>query len=238
MIKIAVCDDESSFITKIKMNLEQFIKTEKELATIDVYSNSEFLLADIQEGIYFDLLLLDIEMPNKNGMDLTPLIKKSLPHALIIFITSHLEYAIDSFSLSIFRYIPKQDLNSRLFTALRDAFHFIKIEQDDVYTIRTHTNYEKIFLKDVLYIQKEGKNTVFTTFNGKSKARNSLINVYKELKKDEFLYIDKGCIVNILHIMQIKSNTVQLRNGESLFISRARISATKKSINTFWGDYL
>ncbi len=238
MIKIAICDDESSFITEIKMKLEQFIKIEKQPATIDVYSNSEFLLADIQEGIYFDLLLLDIEMPNKDGMELTPLIKKSLPHAVIIFITSHLEYAIDSFSLSIFRYIPKQDLNSRLFTALHDAFHFINIEQDDIYTIQTHTNYEKIFLKDVLYIQKEGKNTVFTTFNGKSKARNSLINIYKKLKKDEFLYIDKGCIVNILHIMQIRNNTVRLKNGESLFISRSRISAIKKSINTFWGDHL
>lgn len=88
------------------------------MATIEKYGNGEFLLADIQEGAYFDLILLDIEMPHKNGMEIAPQIKQCLSNTLIVFVTSHLKYAIDSFALSIFRYVPKQDLQVRLEQAL------------------------------------------------------------------------------------------------------------------------
>lgn len=46
-------------------------------------------------------------MPGNSGMNIAAQIKKDLPEALIIFITSHLKYAVESFELSIFRYIPK-----------------------------------------------------------------------------------------------------------------------------------
>lgn len=63
MIKIAICDDEPIFVSNNKTIVEQFIKRKKEIVTIDEYFNGEFLLADIQEGAFFDLILLDIEMP-------------------------------------------------------------------------------------------------------------------------------------------------------------------------------
>ena len=91
MIKIAICDDEPIFVSNNKTIVEQFIKRKKEIVTIDEYFNGEFLLADIQEGAFFDLILLDIEMPYQNAMKLTPIIKDFLPHVLIIFITSYLK---------------------------------------------------------------------------------------------------------------------------------------------------
>ncbi len=76
MIKIAVCDDEKSLVSVNRNIVEDYIRDKKEVATIEEYSNGEFLLADVQEGIYFDLILLDIEMPHKNGMEIAPQIKK------------------------------------------------------------------------------------------------------------------------------------------------------------------
>ena len=238
MIKIAVCDDEKSLVSVNRNIVEDYIRDKKEVATIEEYSNGEFLLADVQEGIYFDLILLDIEMPHKNGMEIAPQIKKCLHNALIVFVTSHLKYAIDSFALSIFRYVPKQELQPRLEQALHDAFHYIKLEQNDVYTIQTQTRLEKILLKDILYIQKSGKNAVIITFNNQTKVRKSLSQVYEELNRNEFIYIDRGCIVNIIHIMQVKNGEVVLKNGESLAVSRSHVQTTKQLINEFWGKEL
>lgn len=238
MIKIAVCDDEKSLVSVNRNIVEDYIRDKKEVATIEEYSNGEFLLADVQEGIYFDLILLDIEMPHKNGMEIAPQIKKCLPNVLIVFVTSHLKYAIDSFALSIFRYVPKQELQPRLEQALHDAFHYIKLEQNDVYTIKTQTRLEKILLKDILYIQKSGKNAVIITFNNQTKVRKSLSQVYEELNRNEFIYIDRGCIVNIIHIMQVKNGKVILKNGESLAVSRSHVQTTKQLINKFWGKEL
>lgn len=239
MIKIAICDDEQSLISENKAIVEEFIRENKELATISEYTNGEFLLADIQEGAYYDLILLDIEMPHKDGMEIAPKIKKCLQNALVVFVTSHLKYAIDSFALSIFRYVPKQELRPRLWQALEDAFNYIKLEQNDVYTIQTQTRLERILLKDILYIQKNGKNAIIVSFNNQTKVRKSLSQVYEELnRKEEFIYIDRGCIVNIIHIMQVKNGEVCLKNGESLAISRSHIQPTKELINSFWGNAL
>lgn len=238
MIKIAICDDEETLLSENKKVVERYLDEYKELATIDEYGNGEFLLADIQEGAYYDLVLLDIEMPQKDGMELAPQIKKHLPNVLIVFVTSHLKYAIDSFALSIFRYVPKQELETRLLQALKDAFGYIKLEQNEVYTIKTQTRLEKILLKDILYIQKSGKNAVLITFIGETKVRKSLAQVYEELNRREFFYIDRGCIVNIIHIMQVKNGEVILKNGERLAISRSHIQSTKELINSYWGNKL
>ena len=65
--------------------------------------------------------------------------------------------------------------------------------------------------------------------------RKSLQQVYAELNAEEFIYIDRGCIVNIIHIMQIKDGMAFLKNGMSLPISRAHLQEVKAQINNYWG---
>ncbi len=94
------------------------------------------LLYDItKDGFYFDLILLDIEMPESTGMKIAEKIKPYLPNVKIIFITSHIEYAIDAFELSIFRYVPKDDIDKRLLPAILDAVKLLELEDGKSYTI-------------------------------------------------------------------------------------------------------
>ena len=87
---------------------------------------------------------------------------------------------------------------------MKDAFNTIMIENEDVYMIMMQTKLIKIPLKEVLYIQKNGKNSIFVMRNKEIKVRKTLAEVYDEMHKKEFVYIDRGCIVNIIHIMQVK----------------------------------
>ena len=79
------------------------------------------LLYDVEEGAHFDLLLLDIEMPEKDGMCLAASLRRHLPMALIIFITSHTQYAVKAYELSVFRYIPKSEMETCLPLGLNRA---------------------------------------------------------------------------------------------------------------------
>ena len=108
MIQIAICDDERESVALH----EKIVKTSLQKLgigyEITTYTKSSNLLYDITDDHFFyDLLLLDIEMPGFTGMELPEKIKPFLPNVKIIFITSHLEYAIDAYELSIFRYVPK-----------------------------------------------------------------------------------------------------------------------------------
>lgn len=239
MLRIAVCDDDDRAVEAHKKIAENCLRQNGSIGEISIYNSSDNLLYDITEDRFFyDLVLLDIEMPGNSGMEIAEKIKPFLPNIKIIFITSHIEYAIDAFELSIFRYVPKNDLNKRLPAAILDAVRLIELEDGKVYTIRTNSRLEKIPCKEIYYIERDGKNASIISDSGISKVRKSLQQVYEELNAEEFIYIDRGYIVNMIHIMQVKNGMVLLKNGMSLPISRSHLPEVKEQINNYWGTHI
>ena len=68
--------------------------------------------------------------------------------------------------------------------------------------------------------------------------RKSLQQVYGELDAEEFIYIDRGCIVNMIHIMQIKDGMAVRKNGAALPVSRSHLQEVKERINSYWGAHI
>lgn len=239
MLHIAVCDDEETVAAANAAAAEEVLRECGSIGRIATYTDSGNLLYDITEdGFYFDLILLDIEMPGSTGMEIARKIKPALPNAKIIFITSHIEYAVDAFELSVFRYVPKQDREKRLSAAIRDAVKLLAIEDGRIYTIQTSSRLEKIPYREILYIERDGKNATLVTESGASKVRKSLQQVCEELASEEFLYIDRGCIVNLIHVMQVKGGTAVLKNQTALPISRSHLKEVKERINEYWGTHI
>ena len=239
MIRIAVCDDDTDSIINNQIILKNCLSRLKALAEIQTYSNGKMLLNDIlEDNSYYDLSLLDIEMPDISGMELVQAIKPALPNVKVIFITSHVKYAIDSFELSIFRYVPKNDLDKRLTYAVTDALKLIMLEDDKSYTVLTANRMEKVRYSDILYILRDGKNAALHTYHGIIKVRKSLLTVCGELESEEFIFIERGCIINLIHLTQIKNSSVYLRDGTILPISRSHLQDVKMAVNSYWGKHI
>lgn len=239
MIQIAICDDERDAVVMHEKIVCQCLQETGNGGKVSTYTRSSNLLCDIMDdNFFFDLILLDIEMPESSGMEMAEKIRPFLPEVRIIFITSHIEYAIDAFELSVFRYVPKDDLEKRLPNAIRDAVKLIALEEGKVYSIRTNSRWEKIPYKDIFYIQRDGKNAVITAGNGVYKVRRSLQQIFEELSAEEFIYIDRGCIVNMIYIMQVRDGMAVLKNGMSLPVSRSHLQEVKRQINTYWGMHI
>ena len=178
-----------------------------------------------------------LEMPHIDGMELAGYIKKYLPEVFIVFITSHTKYAIDAFELSIFRYVTKSTLQMKLDHAVLDAVKLINGRSDQVYHIHMPSRVEKIPYEKILYMTREGKNTIIVLADGsRTHVRKNLATVVKELNSDEFVYVDRGNIANVRNIMKIKDGNVELENGVRLFASHARVEEIKKKVCEFWGD--
>lgn len=239
MIRIAICDDEERAVALHEKIVKDSLQAQGIGYEITAYTQSRNLLCDItDDSFFYDLILLDIEMPGISGMEIPQQIKGFLPNVRIIFVTSHTEYAIDAFELSIFRYVPKNNLEVKLTTAVTDAAKLIELEAGQEYTIQTANRMEKIPYKDILYIQRDGKNASIVSSAGVSKVRKSLQQVYDELNTQEFIFIDRGYIVNIIQIMKISNSMAVLKNGEQLPISRSHLQEVKQQINRFWGAHI
>lgn len=237
MIYIAICDDDEKTIVKLKKSVQVLLKENNIVAKISEYSQSQLLQYDVQEGKYFDLILSDIEMPQIDGMKLVKYIKKYLPDVFIIFVTSHTKYAIDAYELSVFRYIPKNMFSKKFEHAILDAIKMINGKSNQVYSIDMPTRVEKIPYDKILYMEREGKNTIIILNDGsKTHVRKSLATVAKELNSEEFVYVDRGNIANVRNIVKIKDDSVELENGVRLLASHSRIEEVKNRLNEFWGE--
>lgn len=239
MIRIAICDDEERAVALHEKIVQDSLQTQGISYEIITYTQSCNLLYDIiDDGFFYDLILLDIEMPGISGMEIPQQMKGVLPNVKIIFVTSHSEYAIDAFELSIFRYVPKNNLEVKLTAAVVDAAKLIELEAGQEYTIQTSSRFERIPYKEIYYIQRDGKNASIVSSAGVSKVRKSLQQVFDELDAPEFIFIDRGYMVNIIQIMKVSGSMALLKNGEQLPISRSRLQEVKQQINRFWGAHI
>ena len=239
MIYIAICDDDKETLKYLKNEVDICLKEKNRLAEVTTYTQSEMLFYDIQEKKHFDLILSDIEMPKMNGMELAGYIKTYLPQVFIIFITAHLKYAIDAYELSIFRYVLKNMISERLKPALHDVLSMIDLQANNFYKIETTSRIEKIPYKNILYIQREGKNAAIVQTGGaSSKVRKSLSQVFDELIHEDFIYVDRGTIVNLMHVMSVSDRTIKLTNGICLYPSHAKLEEIKSKLSKFWREHI
>lgn len=167
MFYIAICDDELKTAEILKKAVLEYLESNRETAEIEIYSKSFSLLCDIQEGKHFDLIMSDIEMPEVHGMELAKFIKKYLPESYLIFVTSYIKYAIDAYELSVFRYIPKEQISEKLNRALKDVFRLLHLQEKKFYYITLPMRIEKLPYRSISYIQKEQKDVVLHLMNGK-----------------------------------------------------------------------
>lgn len=235
MIYIAVCDDEEKSLSALNNRLTSLLEEYHIMAKVTEYSQSSLLKYDIEEGKYFDFIISDVEMHCMDGMQLAKYIRKYLADVLIIFVTSYIKYVLDSFEVPVFRYIMKNNMEPRFSHAVLDAVKIINARSDQVYYINMPTRSEKISYQKILYIEKEGKYCAINLTDGRTaKVRKSLSTVLKELDSDDFMFVDRGNIVNIQYIIKVEDSCLELENGIQFFISQARMRQIKIKISKFW----
>ncbi len=175
-------------------------------------------------------------MPGISGMELARRIHGLLPDALMIFVTAHYKYAVDAYELHIFRYIPKNQLTERLPHALKDAVSLLEIQRTDSYIISSQNCLERIPLKEILYMEKDGKNVIFHTTGSIRRIRKTLTEIFEELHSEEFYFIERGFIVNLRHVAGISHTDCILTDQTRLPVSQSRLSEFKKRLNRYWKD--
>lgn len=242
MFTIAICDDNEKYIKQIENEINEYISLRNILIDISTYSDPTILQAEVLTDInQFDLYIIDIEMPLINGFSLISLIKEKSPTKDIIIITSHMKYVLEGYTYQILRYIPRKNMRRRLFEALDVSYnHFISTN----YIVISHYGtISKILCSDIVYIEKEKKYCLIYLVSHEDPIhlRKSLKELYLELNSDEFIYINKGIIINLANIIEIQNNsvTVSLKCQKfNLHISRNFQKSFNYHINTYWSKRL
>ena len=116
-MRIAICDDEVAVLS----SLSDFInKTYRDINLLtEQYSSGETLIRAIEkQGMSYDLLFLDIEMDDIDGIQVAKKVHALLADMYIVFITSHDEFAMTGYEVSAFRFLTKPIQPQKLIEAI------------------------------------------------------------------------------------------------------------------------
>lgn len=234
MIKILLLDDDPIYLEKEKKITENYFAVHGIECRIETCQNGEWFLSGLKDEMY-DLYILDVDMPEKNGLEIAREIRKKYIAPVLIFVTNYTDYAIEAYEVNTFRYIPKKALKEKLPEAFDSLIPVILEKEEHYYIIEKKGQIEKIAYSDIYYLRKEGKYVVISHKNGESRVRKSLAQVQEELDSREFLLIDKGYVVNLYHVMKIKGYEAYMKDGIRLPVGIAKSASIKRAISEFWG---
>lgn len=121
MVKIAFCDDEISELDKVSALLEQYRAERSHEIEYTVFQSSLDLLAEIERGVRFDILFLDILMSGENGIEAAAEIRNYDSNVKIIFLTSSSEFAVQSYTVKAYFYLLKPVSTENFFPLMDSA---------------------------------------------------------------------------------------------------------------------
>ena len=237
MIRIAILDDSDKDRTFINNITNKYFNRKGIRSEIYLFSKAEILLIELKEKEYYDIFMLDIELPEQSGILVAKETRKYLPESFVIFISNYEEYALEGYKVRAFRYITKdmQRLENLLEEALDCIVPIIEQKNEKEYLYISGSSFGKILYRNIYYIVKDHKYIIIYYRGGVIKERKTLQEVYQELDAEEFFYIDKGCIVNVCHVCSCDREKVYLTGGTELHISRSKYEMVREKVLTYWG---
>ena len=238
MLKIAVLDDEAIFYERVSRHLYLIYEKMHLAVDVDCYRSGRELMYEVDDGKYYDIYLLDIDLPDMSGIDLGRELRERSPYCYIIFLTAYPQYAIDGYSARAYQYILKEQWEQKLETTLIHIQKEINARTEPSYRITVGPKLEKVPVKDIYYLYKDGKNVIFQTRSGRTSIRKTLSEVYEELPKEEFIYVDRSFIVNVQHVMKLKNKEIYMSNGEKVPVSKPQVERVKIEINAYWRSHI
>lgn len=173
-MNIAICDDDKSFRNLLEKHLKNYFDERSISLNFFQFSCGEDLL---DNDILFDLVFLDIEMGEINGIDTGKELKRKNPHNIIFVITSYEGYLDDAFKIQAFRFLSKPLNVVRLYKALDDATELINNDIIVFYDVKSASDV-RIYTIDIIFIEIDKKKTKIVTTNG-TYYSNQKISVWK-----------------------------------------------------------
>ncbi|ASS39004.1 LytR/AlgR family response regulator transcription factor [Fusobacterium sp. oral taxon 203] len=236
MINCIIVEDE----LPAREELKYFLNEEKEIKLIAEFDNPLDTL-NFLENNTADVIFLDINMPDMNGISLGKIITKMYPDMKIVFITAYKDYAVDAFEIKAFDYLLKPYSESRIKNLLKSLTN---IKTENTNSVK-NTNLKKITvnigerlyvisLNDIDYIEASEKETLIFSNEKKYVSKIKISKWEEMLKGDNFYRCHRSFIINLDKITEIEqwfnsSWIIKIKNYVTAIpVSRNNIKELKK----------
>jgi DNA-binding LytR/AlgR family response regulator len=234
MIRIAVCDDEAKTLDEISLYINQYVQN-KNIPNFEVFrfNSATLLCSALEDGELFDIFLLDVYIGKELGTELANNIRRRGIESPIVFITTSLEHAPQSFEIDTLRYLIKPLDPAKFYEAMDVAL--LKAERlgEKLIKFKTENGIESINANSVMYSESHSHYQYVTLEDGRQiKVRMTVSELHSMfMKYGGFIRVGRAYIINLRNIKNVSTSEVHLYNNIKILIPRGQHAEIKKA---FW----
>lgn len=235
MLKIAICDDEKFYRDKIQEFLKKYLKIHSLDHEIDLYTSGKFFLKKEENLVKYDVIFMDINMDEMDGIQTAMQIRKFHSDTYIVFVTAFISYALEGYKVNAIRYIMKDTLETAIPECMDAVLNKMQLRQVEFSFMEGH---KKLYTDNILYVESKKHKSIFIYLETEPiqyHIYEKLDHIEKTLESYGFLRIHKSYLVNMKHILKINNYIAFLDTGEELPVPRLRFREVKEIFVAYKG---
>ncbi len=223
MLKIAICDDSVEYGDIVTQIVNEVMLKNNINHNISTFNSGKELIKSFI-GKRFDIIFLDIEMPEIDGIETGLKIREIGDNAIIFYLTSHKEYAYDSYRVKARDYLLKPVSFSTIEKVLLECIKELEgnlnyLDVKDIKGIIHRISIDNI--THILRKKEDRKLHIYSLDKKEVVVSQTLESIEKELSgKENIIRSNKSCIVNLDHIREINKNIIIFTNNNEEEVSR------------------
>ena len=239
-MKVAVCDDNKSMLDFISKQISKDLEDNGIICEISSFLNGKEFIAQ-HEKTQFDVVFLDIKMPNIDGFTVAKELRNSSDNTQIIFVTTEDGLVYDSFNYQPFWFIPKTNpeiLKAKLHTVIKKLTD--KMAQNrKIRLLLPHGEEKYIYSDSVSYVFSKSNYLNIVCGSETINIREKINSFSEMLPRQTFARIHNRYIVNMQWIAAVDFAELKviLKNETVLDISRAYKQTFLEQYNTYQRNY-
>jgi len=229
VLKIAVCDDEQTYLDKTRVMLEQYAAAHNMELTIEAISNPSALLDSIEAGDLYDIYLLDIYMPGVSGMSVATDLRSKGVRSPIIFLTSSTEHAVEAFGVDATHYLLKPYTRQNFFAAMDKAIQSISTHAEEGIVLKVGGEYQNVTVNRILYCEAAANYQRLRMKDGAELlVRITALELYDLLESFGcFHRCGRAYILNLNHVKKVTASSAVLKNGTELSLPQTAVASLR-----------
>jgi len=213
-MKIAICEDEIVFSSQIKNEVTNFFAAKNIAVDIDVFTDGHELLN--RSG--YDIIFMDINLENSDGMETASRIRELDKKALLVFVTSVENRAVEGYDVDAFGYIVKNKVEEKLPLLLDRLWN--ELHKERILVVKDNNKTCFLLMNDILAVESSGRGIIIYTFDSEFKTSEKIGQFSEKLPTDIFVECHKSVFVNADKIKSIDVNFLTVTSGKTFPVSR------------------
>ena len=234
MIRIAICDDEKKILDEVEGYIKNYAEKEN-IADIEIFrfDSARSLLSALEDGKTFDIFVLDVYIGDEMGTALASDIRKFGIESPIIFATTSLEHAPQSYETGTLRYLIKPINPEKFYEAMGVALVWARKMSEHFLKFKTENGVVSVNANHIMYSEAHDHYQYMRKDDGEEiKVRMTVTELFTMLSKyGGFVRIGSAYIINLRHVKNVTPTNVCLYSNINIQIPRGKFTEIK---NTFW----